>query len=337
MPLTEPSAMKSPVRIVQSGFTIIEVMVAIALGLVILAALTTFFVNTSATQRELERTSRQIENGRYALDTLSTEVRLAAFYAELSQVGATYTAPDPCQTALANLGLSMSPLNVPLAVFGYAADAPALPACITDRVPNTDVLVIRRFGTEMVPAASAAANQVYVQTSRCNTDSTATPWAVGYGQSASFTLRNTACSGPDSVYQFRVEIFYVRTYSDTPGDGIPTLVKIELDKQALRTSPLVEGIRLLRISYGVDNDLDGTPDVYSRCDTTSPCAVAQWNNVTAIKLTLLSENIEDSRDYVDTKTYTLDGYTPPVYNDHRKRHVYGSTVSVLNRTGPREN
>jgi type IV pilus assembly protein PilW len=325
-----------------SGFSLIELMIGVALGLVILASLTSFFVSTSANRHEIERTSRQIENGRYAIDTLRNELRLAGFYAEVSQTGATYTTADPCQTTLATLGLSMSPLNLPVAIYGYAADSAAFPACITNRLPNTDVVLIRRFGTEMVTttvATDATHNrQVFVQMSRCNTDSIATPWFTDYGaNSGTFTLRNTACNGPDSLYQFHVEAYYIRTYSATPSDNIPTLVKIELDSQGLRTSELVEGIRAFRVSYGIDSSGDGTPDEYRRCDTATPCTVAQWNNVTTVRLNILAENLEDSPTYTDVKTYDLDGYPLGPYNDHRKRQVYQAVVSIPNRTGPREN
>ncbi|MGE5095057.1 MAG: PilW family protein [Betaproteobacteria bacterium] len=330
------SAMHTSTSRRQGGFSIVELMIGIALGLVILAALTSFFVSTSANRHEIERTSRQIENGRFAIDSLRNEIRLAAFYAELATSAATFTTPDPCQVDLAQLGLSATPLQVPVAVFGYPADT-AVPACITNRVPDTDVLVVRRFNTELVDTASANANQVYVQMSRCSTDSIATPWAVDYGGSANFTLKNTACSGPDSVYRFRVEAFYVRDYSSTPGDGIPTLVKVDLDNRALRVSPLVEGVQSLRISYGIDTNNDGAADVYSRCDTASACTVAQWNNVTTVRATVLAQNLEESRDYVDNKTYNLDGFPIGPLNDHRKRHVYQAAVSIPNRTGPREN
>lgn len=321
----------------QGGFSIVELMIGVALGLVILAALTSFFVSTSANRHEIERTSRQIENGRFAIDTVRNEIRLAAFYAEMATNGATFSAPDPCQTDIAGLGLVLTPLQVPTPVFGYAADSPAFPPCIANRVPNTDVLVIRRFNTELVPTASANPNQVYVQMSRCATDSIATPWAFDYGGSGSFTLKNTACSGPDNVYQFRIEAFYVRDFSNTPGDGIPTLVRLDLDNRAIRVSPMVEGVENMRLSYGIDNDGDGTPDVYSRCDTGTPCTLAQWNNVTTVRVSVLAQNLEDSRDYVDTKTYDLDGFPIAAPGDHRKRHVYAAAVSIPNRTGPREN
>src|SRR5512132_3253748 len=85
------------------GFSLIELMIGVALGLIVLAALTSFFVSTSANRHEIERTSRQIENGRFAIDTLRNELRIAGFFAELQQTGATWVMPDPCLTDLASM------------------------------------------------------------------------------------------------------------------------------------------------------------------------------------------------------------------------------------------
>ena len=54
----------------QSGFSLTELFIAIAIGLIVLASLTTFFVSTSSNRREIDRSSRQIENGRFAIDVL---------------------------------------------------------------------------------------------------------------------------------------------------------------------------------------------------------------------------------------------------------------------------
>ena len=140
------------------GFSLIELMIGVALGLVVLAALTTFFVSSSSTRNEIERTSRQIENGRYAIEALRSELSLAGFYAELLTTGTTWTSTDPCLSATAtDMGLSLTPLNTPLPVFGYSVGIPK-PSCVTNRVPQTDVLVIRRFHTQAVPVATANAS-----------------------------------------------------------------------------------------------------------------------------------------------------------------------------------
>jgi type IV pilus assembly protein PilW len=66
-----------------AGLSLVELMIAIAIGLVIMAALTTLFAHSSRTREELERNSRQIENGRFALELVSSDLRLAGFYGEL--------------------------------------------------------------------------------------------------------------------------------------------------------------------------------------------------------------------------------------------------------------
>ena len=83
------------------GFLLIELMVSIAIGLLLLIGLTTMFVASSRSFSETERASRQIENGRYALDLLSEDIRHAGFYGEASAFGAlppVGAPPDPCSS-----------------------------------------------------------------------------------------------------------------------------------------------------------------------------------------------------------------------------------------------
>ena len=67
----------------QAGLSLIELMVSITLGLIILSGVLVVFTNTSASRNEIDRTSRQIENGRYASELITEDLRLAGFYGEL--------------------------------------------------------------------------------------------------------------------------------------------------------------------------------------------------------------------------------------------------------------
>src|SRR5512140_1585486 len=132
------------------GFSLVELMVGIAIGLMLLVGLTTMFVASSKSFAETERASRQIENGRYALDLLSEDIRHAGFYGEASSFGTAPvgTPPDPCSTTLATL---QTALPVPIQgvdyVPGQADPSGTLPSCVPDHVAGTDVLVIRRART----------------------------------------------------------------------------------------------------------------------------------------------------------------------------------------------
>ena len=48
------------------GFTLIELMISMLISLLILGAMVGIFVNTSASQREMEKLNGLIENGRIA-------------------------------------------------------------------------------------------------------------------------------------------------------------------------------------------------------------------------------------------------------------------------------
>jgi len=137
-----------------AGFTLIELMIAVTLGLLVLAALTSFFVRTSYNRSELERNSQQIENGRFAINALRDDMMLAGFYADLNAPPtAVWNTPAACATS-GNMGFvphdptTSPPPELPVPIFIYPLGAGAPAGCTPNILANTDVIVIRRFNTE---------------------------------------------------------------------------------------------------------------------------------------------------------------------------------------------
>jgi type IV pilus assembly protein PilW len=325
------------------GFTLVELMIAVALGLVILAALTSFFVQTSQNRSELDRNSRQIENGRFAADLLREDLSLAGFYADLNQpVGTSWQTPAACTTVVGSLGFTPSLLNplVPVPIFGYAQGVGA-PVCLTNLVAGTDVLVVRRLNTERTAAAAPLASQYYLQVSECATDNPATPFVFDSGaNAASFALHKLDCVALADLWRYREHVYYIRGCSICGTDTIPTLVRLELNGAAvgeMTVVPLVEGIQDMRIDYGMDTNSNGIPDIWRRCDAALPCVAGDWKDVVALKVNLIARNLEGSPGYVDTKTYDLGlSGTVAASGDNVKRQVYRAVVNLNNRSGLRE-
>ncbi|MCK9284994.1 MAG: PilW family protein [Rhodocyclaceae bacterium] len=165
------------------GFSLIEVMIAMTIGLIISLALATMFTKISETNREQFKAAMQIENGRYAVDLLSNTVRLAGYYGEFSAVPpAAASLPDPCAIP-AEGNVSAATANSPLAFFiqGYAAATASASATVptacqawidSDTLkPGSDILVVRRLDTiplidpPTTTSATPDAGMVYVQTS----------------------------------------------------------------------------------------------------------------------------------------------------------------------------
>lgn len=331
----------------QAGFSLVELMVAITLGLLVLAGLTTIFVNNSNTRNEIERANRQTENGRYAMQLLSDDLRNAGYLAEFDPriLSTPATKPDACATAVSDLKAAL-----PLHVQGYDNGA-SLP-CLSDLRSGTDILVLRRASTCVAGSADCAAvasGTPYFQASLCSSatelssDNSSNYYALDTN-TASLTRHKRDCSTLADFHRYRTHIYFIAD-NDNSGDGIPTLKRAELGSSGFTIVPLVEGIENLQIEYGIDTNNDGVPDAFTaNPDSYNSCTgvacVDNWRSVVAVKLHLLARNTEQSAGYTDNKTYTLglnaDGsvYTTTPGGAY-KRHAYQAQVRLNNPAGRR--
>lgn len=341
----------------QSGLSIVEMMISITLGLIILAGLTAIFVSNSRARTEIERTNRQIENGRYALQLLSDDVRLAGYYAEFDPsappgLSLPSTLPDPCATDLASLNNAL-----PLHVQGYdnvtTTTFPTwtCPISPSDVKPGTDILVIRRSSTCAAGVGDCdpvnGNLQPYFQASLCS-NAAELDFPIVNNSSylghyyrldtnpADMTLHNRNCTTIAALHRYLTHIYFIAN-NNNPGDGIPTLKRAELGPgPAFAIVPLVDGIQDLQLQYGIDSPVvDGAPDSYNA----APVSTSDWNAVVSVKINLLARNTEATSHYSTTKTYML-GYdangaliTDGPYTDSYKRHAYQSEVRINNVAG----
>lgn len=321
------------------GMSIVELMIAMAIGSVLLVGISVLILQQNQARTELAKSSRQIENGRYAMQLLHDDIQHAGFWGQYAPPpGTTYLAdgdtglgscPSPV-TAPANLGwvAAVTP-TLPVAIFGYpgsdtnatlATAVPCLPSAASaaaDRKVGTAVLVVRRVVTDAIAAASALNTVTYLQSSQCESDTPSTPFILSASGSTSFTLlkKNCLSADPATIRRYLTRIYFVSSCNNygagqdrcdataDSGAPIPTLKMVEFIDGQQTLVPLVEGIEDLQFDFGLDNaGADGSPDAYS----TDPAA-ADWRNVVVVRVNLLARNTEPTAGYADTKTYTLGG------------------------------
>lgn len=336
------------------GFSLIELMVATTLTLLIVVALGALFANNSASRREIDSSGQQIENGRYAMELLRNDVRLAGYYGEFVPAfgGVSWQLPaNPCDPdpTPAKLGWNATDATVPVPISGYEGQDAAIgalsPQCISNRVPNSDVLVVRRASTTASAAPPTVANTPFLQVSLQSPKCTAAEPAFVLDTVRSpnpFTLRRRDCTAASLVRQYLVHIYYVSSCDDcTLNDGVPTLKRVELAAGGMTTTSLAQGIADLRIEYGQDTGNDGFPDTYAKCGAAT-CTAADWANVMTVKVHLLTRNMEPTPGYTDSKTYdmglsgTLAASAFSAAERAYKHHVYASPIRVVGPSDLRE-
>src|SRR6266853_1072402 len=332
------------------GYSIIELMVAITIGLIILAALVGLFAGNSRERGEIERANQQTENGRYALQIIGDDLRDAGYLASFNpgtvagpnaQLVVPAALPSACAVDVPTLNSAVA-----LAVQGYDNGANA-PACVADLRAGTDILVVRRASTCAVGSAGCdpqVAGDVYLQVSGCGTEFSAGTYYALDSNAGNLNLHQKDCVTAALIYQFRTHVYFVAN-NDKPGDGIPTLKRAELGAGAFNIVPVVEGVENVQLEYGLDTSVPttGTPAAYT-ADPSSyngcvpgPCnVVSNWRNTETVKINVLTRDITPTQGYVDSKTYTLGlnaaGAANVVapFNDGYKRHVYSSVTMLYN-------
>jgi type IV pilus assembly protein PilW len=321
----------------QRGFTLVELMVGLTLGLVITTALLLLFANASSRGQDVARTAIQVENGRYVAELLREDLRLAGFYGETAVAGAIYSQPDPCSTT--PTGWSGLPLGLPTPVQGYGP-ADVLP-CLDNRRAGTDAIAVRRVSVDPVQVASLAAGntQHYVQYSYCSIDALA-PRLIFSTVAADFNMRNRACNAFNTVRAYVSRIYYIADCNrcGAGGDSIPTLKRVELVGGQLTTTALAEGVEMLRLEYGFDIDGDGSPDTYLlRPGAAGPSAL--WSNVVALKAHFITRSADPNPNAatMGAQEFQL-GATEVIATaaDGYGRKAYSSAIRLVNPSSSRE-
>lgn len=349
----------------QRGVSLVELMVALVIGLLVVAAVTSLTISTSRTNTELSRLSRQVENGRYALQLLNDELRHAGFYGRLHDLGVRPSSlPDPCSVAQTDLE---SGITMP--VQAHTSDTGLTCLDDVDHLDNTEILVIRRAATEPtigfndVPTDSSGSacditalnaddmltqGHIYIQPQPKR-------FIVGVAPEldvlTTFSLMerdqaNGRSDCPTPIHRSRTDIYYLSPTttpsSACPGtmtgstENVPTLMRLRHDLTGSWCSePLVEGIQNLQYDFGIDNNGDGVTDQSVRI----PADTAEWSNVVTVRINLLARNHESSVGFTDEKTYSMSQDGTLVlgpFGDDVRRRLFIGLVRLTNPAGRRE-
>ncbi len=236
------------------GFTLVELLVAVALGSTLCLGAATLLLRSKHAYLQDEQLIRTLENGHYALRLLSRELSMAGYLGE-SLPGGIGPAPSggtACYRHLVQLGDALEHYDNLAAAGSGMPEGCARPG---QHQAGSDVLLVRRtMDTPTVYRgerfAATAAETLYLRADR---------------HGAELALGSSDLEAEGSLWRYYPQLFFLRSYSRYRGDGIPALCRIRLAAEAQRTAPvecLVEGVEQLQLEFGVDTDGDGLADRY---------------------------------------------------------------------------
>jgi type IV pilus assembly protein PilW len=317
--------------------TLIELMVALAIGAFLMIGAVTVFMQGRTTFRVTETVARLQENARFAIDRLEADVRMSHYwglttrtYRIRGRAGPTDPngpGPDTCGVNWtidlnALVGLNNGSNNS--YGFGCIGLAPV--------EVNSDTLMVRRVLEDPIAPAALTANTVYIQSNR------------GGGllpQIFTGTVIPVDFDDPttSSTFQLVANGYYV-SRSSTLGAGIPSLrVKTLVQGGAIQDLEVLPGVEDMQIQYGVDTNLEGDPnrgsvDRYVNADDPifdpmSPAFIDDAE-ILAIRIWLRIRAERFENGFTDTTTYTYADQNVGPFNDAFRRIVVSKTIYMRN-------
>ncbi|MFI3217656.1 MAG: PilW family protein [Methylococcales bacterium] len=279
----------------QRGFTLIELMIAMLIGVFLMGGVIQIFLSAKQAYRLQENLSRLQENGRFAMDFITKDVRMAGFAGCASKISvnniATPVSPSPnpatIPTAAAAVvtvsgtsrgingvdGANVTASNWDGAAYPAACGTTPANQCIA----GTDVISIQSAtscGGQLT--STTTGTQIQINTANtcgistndvliianCTTADifVANSYATGTGTIGYDTTSHNIAKGLSATYGTDAEILTAKLTSyfiRSGAGGIPSLYRIDNTKAASGTNPveLIEGIENMQILYGVDSDL----------------------------------------------------------------------------------
>jgi type IV pilus assembly protein PilW len=312
----------------QAGMTLIELLVAMGIGAFLTFGIVNLFLQSKASFYQDEETARLQENGRFALRYVARELSMAGFFGGLTDPGSVTTALslNTCGTGWAmDTGITVEHVNN-----ATAAEAVAAYSCLSNAEfqPDTDIIAIRRVKDSLhvdngTVIAAPVNNTVYLRNFQYGSAATLV-------QGSSITGADKTANSEVDVWQYQPQLLYIRDYSVTSTDGIPSLCRKRLTTSAgtlavNATECLVEGIENLQVEFGIDSDGDYSPNYYLSAPTAAQLQIA----VTA-RIYILSRAINTTNQYTNDKAYVLGSKSIAQKDDGYFRRVLQTTVSLRN-------
>ncbi|MEY6434098.1 PilW family protein [Thioalkalicoccus limnaeus] len=297
----------------QRGLSLVEIMVALFVGLFLTAGILQIFAGTRQTYRFEEALSRIQENGRFALETIARDARMAGF---AGCVGLDNMHVEGSDDLVLAEGVTVPEKDPPF-----------------EATPGTDLVTLRRLAGNGVPISESTTTDRVTLAS--NPDGFAPGHRLAIVDCASrqieiFTAQSITGSvsitpnpqlsrsyptNPDveteaRVYRFREVVYFVRTGAG----GTRALWRREAPNAP---QEMIEGVEDMEVRY-----LFGA-------DYVPATAVTNWQNVDGMRISLLlasdDDNLTGNPQNIEWRGNPL---TP---TDTRLRQVFTTTIALRNR------
>lgn len=364
---TVPHSAKIPSRRASlkasSGLSLIELMIALLLGVILTLGATQIYLGTSQSYRLTDAVAHTQENIRFASSLMQRDVRGAGGLACLQDesdvivklqgaravpVGDGILGWEADGTGMGDshvAGFALAPNANDWSEGGGAGVFPA--ELVGEVIAGTDVLIVNSLESLPMEVTGSSAGRIDIDAASGipqgriilavdeNCESGELFQKANTANALSITIAGAGFNPGNSPSTFALnynadskvaDFSTVAYYIGAGASGAPALFRQRLDTAPEPPQELVEGVESMQILYGVSTGVIRRADVYVTADN-----VADWESVVSVRIAFMVRS-EDGANTEDlTRVFNLAGTEVTAPTDRRARLVSVSTIGIRNR------
>ena len=310
--------------VTQRGFSLLELMVSMSIGIVLVGAAISVHVRGQDTYIVNERNGRLAEGRRYLADVLLSDLRASGYWAETEfPASINRRANDPANPMPPGFfpandcyAGSWINVNLPVEVVDHTQVGAAniLAGCVPEatRLPGTDMLLVRHADPQ--PAVALDAGRLYL----ISTPIGGELFIGGQPIPAGFDPL-------DPIHAVNTHVYYVSPRSSA-GANVPSLRRMRLDVgPQFVDEEVMTGVDDFQVQLGRDTDADNDANVFVNED--SPLAAG--GQPVAARVWLRIRTVDAEVGYENDTVFEYAGVNRPVADGFR-RLVMNNTVQLRN-------
>lgn len=340
--MTQPNLLISEQHRAQSGYSLIELMISIVIGLLLMVAILQIFLGSKNIYRTTDNHSRLQENGRYIIEEISRDIRMAGYHG-CSKHSTIRNIAKPVASTWVRF-------NEPVHGYDTVPVTPDIGLAASEVLSGTDVIRVQRAeGSDARLTGNMATTNANIQIngnpdqfqdddiliiSDCAKTDIFRANNVSSG-GGTVTISHAASVNTDvnlsKAYDEQAEIMRLSTaiyYIGSGSGGCPAnmLCRKVLSGAVLVIEELIDNAQDMQLEYGEDTDADFTANRF-----VNATAITNWDNIVSVRVNLLLRS-DDAHLTTSPQPYTFNSTTPTTPSDRRLRRVFSNTVTLRNRT-----
>jgi type IV pilus assembly protein PilW len=324
----------------QRGVSLIELMIALVIGLFLILGAVTVYNQSRRTYQASEAVARLQESARLAMEVIEADVRMADFWGMSNRADiienragpgesppATFSAAQQANVSTCGAAGSNWVIDLDEYIDG-SNDAYTLQCAASSYAAGTDVLVVRRASETL--ATTLDPNRVYLQTSRIlGTLFVPTAGCTDATDPACIPAAYLPPASQSRALEARA--YYVSSQSTLRND-VPSLRRKRFANvnaaggNVMVDEEIVPGVEDMQVRFGIDTNADTNVDQY-----VAPGAVPANAQVISATIWLRVRAEDADVGHRDETAYQYGGMAAAVTpNDNYRRIVVSKTIQIRN-------